>query len=446
MANTTLRRKALVLALSLAACAGSAQALSLQQAYEAALKHDPTYRARFYESEAGRENRILGRAALLPNVSANYSYSKNNAERDAQDLFGRPTHDTPKYTSRSAVVQLRQSLFNWGGIVRYRQGKVQAEASEEQLQAATDDVAVRVVTAYLDVLFADDQLALARVQRDQYLENQKVNERLYEKGEGTVTDMLETKARLDLAEAQLVESQDNLKAARETLAGIIGMEPGELDRLVDSFRPTAPSPASFEEWRKLALENNNQLAAGRLGVENARLDIQRNKAEHLPRLDFIGTYSNSDNETLTNFGQKNLNRSLGVQLTVPIYAGGAVNASTRQAAATYQRARSELDAQSNAILVELQKSHSQVQSSVRKVEALQKAVESGKMLMTATEQSIKGGVRINLDLLNAQQQLVTSQRDLAQARYGYLVSLVRMHAAAGTLQADLIRQINAYFR
>jgi protease secretion system outer membrane protein len=446
MANTSLRRKALAVALSLAACAGSAHALSLQQAYEAALKNDPAYRARFYESEAGKENRILGRAGLLPNVSASYSYSKNNAEREAPDILGRIRTDYPQYTSRSGIVQLRQSLFNLGAIARYRQGKVQSAQSEELLQAATDDVAVRVVTAYLDVLFADDQLALAKVQRDQYLENQKVNERLYQKGEGTVTDMLEAKARLDLAEAQLVESQDNLKAARETLEGIIGMDPGELDRLADTFRPSTPSPASFEEWRALALENNNQLAAGRLGVENARLEIQRNKAEHLPRLDFIGTYSNSDNETLTNFGQKNINRSLGVQLTVPIYSGGSVNASTRQAAATYQRARSELDAQSNAILVELQKSHSLVQSSVRKVDALQKAVESGKLLMTATEQSIKGGVRINLDLLNAQQQLVTSQRDLAQARYAYLVSLVRLNAAAGTLKSDLIRQINAYFR
>ena len=131
---------------------------------------------------------------------------------------------------------------------------------------------------------------------------------------------------------------------------------------------------------------------------------------------------------------------------MPIYSGGAVSASTRQAAASYGRAQAELDSLTNQTLVELRKAHSLVTSSGRKIDALIKAVESGKLLMTATEQSIKGGVRINLDLLNAQQQLFTSQRDLAQARYTYLVGLMRLRAAAGTLENDAIREIAAYFR
>ena len=435
-----------VLGVLLALSAGGAGAVSLQQAYEAALKHDPQFRMRFYENESGKELRKLGRAQLLPNVAGSYSYGKNVADQEFSRVGAAPVVTHPKYTSRSAVVQLRQPLFNLDAIMRYRQGKVQSAQSGELYEAGIDEVSVRVVSSYLDVLFAQDQLALARVQRDAHLEQQKVNQRLFEKGEGTRTDMLETQARLDLAEAQLIESQDNLQAARETLEGVIGMDPGELDRLGEDFRPAALNPSSFEEWSKLALARNNQLAAARLAVENARLDIGRNKAGHLPRVDFVAAYSKADSETLTNLGQENTNRQLGVQVNIPIYSGGAVSASTRQAAANYGRAQAELDSLTNQTLVELRKAHSLVTSSGRKIDALIKAVESGKLLMTATEQSIKGGVRINLDLLNAQQQLFTSQRDLAQARYTYLVGLMRLRAAAGTLENDAIREIAAYFR
>ncbi|UVW28132.1 TolC family outer membrane protein [Massilia sp. H6] len=441
--GTSLRAAALAVLL---AAAGSAGAVTLQQAYDAAIRHDPSFRMRFYEHEAGKENRILGRAQLLPQVGGSFSYGKNVADQESVDQFGRPRISHPRYTSRSAVVQLRQPLFNMEAIARYRQGKVQTEQAEQAYEAGIDEVSVRVVSTYLDVLFAQDQLALARVQRDAFLESQKVNQRLFEKGEGTKTDMLETQARLELAEAQLIESQDNLTAARNTLEGVIGMDPGELDRLGNDFRPAELTPASFEDWRKLALERNNLLAASRLAVENARLDISRNRAGHYPRVDFVGVYSKNDSESLTNLNQENTNRQLGLQVNIPIYQGGAINATTRQAAASYGRAQAELDVRTNDVLLELRQAHSLVTSSARKIDALSKAVESGKLLMTATEKSIKGGVRINLDLLNAQQQLFTSQRDLAQARYVYLVGLLRLRAAAGTLTSDSVREIAAYFR
>jgi protease secretion system outer membrane protein len=162
-------------------------------------------------------------------------------------------------------------------------------------------------------------------------------------------------------------------------------------------------------------------------------------------VDFIAAYSKGDAESINTYNQNSVNRTIGVQVNLPLYQGGAINASTRQAAASYGRAQSDLDARSNKVMVELRKAHSIVLSSVHKIEALEKAVASGQLLMRATEQSIKGGVRINLDLLNAQQQLYTSQRDLAQARYSYLIGLMRLRAAAGTLDADSVREAAAYF-
>ena len=438
-----------VLALAVALAAGQAGAVTLQQAYEAALKNDPTYRMSFYDKEAAQENRIIGRSYLMPSVSASLSSSRNVADIDAlvQTTRG-PGRELshPRYISRSDVVQLRQPILNLEGVARYRQGKLQARQGEAAFEAGTDEVTVRVVSAYMDALFADDQVALSEVSRNMYQEMMHVNQRLFEKGEGTKTDMLETQARLDLAEAQLTEAKDNAVAARETLAGIIGMDPGPLDRLADGFRPAVLKTGTFEEWEKIAREHNHELAAARLAAENARLDIDRNRSGHYPRVDFVAAYSKGDAESINTYTQNTVNRTIGVQVNIPIYQGGAINATTRQAAANYARAQSDVDARTSKVLVELRKAHSLVESSVHKIEALEKAVESGKLLMTATEQSIKGGVRINLDLLNAQQQLYTSQRDLAQARYSYLIGLLRLRAAAGTLDSSAVREVAAYFR
>jgi protease secretion system outer membrane protein len=435
-----------------AAVAGQAGAVTLQQAYEAALKNDPQYRMSFYEKESAKENRIIGRSYLLPSVSASYSASRNIAdiEQFSNGTFqGLPAvtrvQSFPRYISRSSAVQLRQPILNLDGIARYRQGKVIAAQGEAAYASSTDEVTVRVATAYMDALFAEDQMALSKVSRDMYVEMMHVNNRLFEKGEGTKTDMLETQARLDVAEAQLTESQDNAVAARETLAGVIGMDPGQLDKLGTGFHPATLATGSFEEWEKIARAHNNELAAARLSVENARLDIQRNKAGHYPRVDFIATYSKDDAASINSYQQNSVNRAVGVQVSVPIYQGGAISATVRQSADAYERAQSDLDARTNKVLVELRKAHSIVLSSVHKIEALEKAVASGNELMKATEQSIKGGVRINLDLLNAQQQLYTSQRDLAQARYSYLLGLLRLRAAAGTLDAAGVREVAAYF-
>lgn len=447
--RTIVARGALGAAIGLA-FAVPAHALSLQQAYEAALRNDPVYRMRIQEREAGREIAIQSRAGLLPNISGSHSVNRNISDRTQRgtDALGRPSvrDDEPRYISRSSTVQLRQPILNLDAFVRYRQGKVQDAQSAQALEAGTDEVAVRVAQAYMDALFAEDQVALSKVQRDMYQEQQKVNARLFDRGEGTRTDTLETQARYDLAEAQLIEAEDNLKAARETLQGVIGMEPGRLDQLGDNFRPLPQDVASYEEWEKLALANNNTLATTRLAVENQRLEIQRQRAGHAPRLDFLATYNKADSESLNQLGTESTNRQLGLQLNIPIYSGGAISSATRQAAANYGRAQAEFDARRNEILVELRRAHSIVESSGRKVEALVKAVDSGKVLMTATEQSIKGGVRINLDLLNAQQTLFVAQRDLAQARYGYLLGVIRLRAAAGNLDSQVIREIAAYFR
>jgi protease secretion system outer membrane protein len=424
----------------------AAGAVSFTEAYQAALQNDPTYRMNYYENEIGKENRVIGRAGLLPSVGANYSANRNRVDLNGQDFLGRPTLTHPEYISRSSSISLRQPLLNLEAIARYRQGKVQADASEAQFKTRGGEVVLRVAGAYLDALLASDALALSQAQRDMYAEQAKVNARLFEKGEGTRTDMLETTAKLDQAEAQVLEAQDALTANRNALAAVIGMDPGVLQPLAPGFRFAQLSPTGFEEWKAIAVANNPDILAAKLSAEAARLEIQKARAGHAPRVDLIASYAKNDAETINTYTQNSVNRSIGVQVNVPIYSGGQVSAASRQAVAGHERAKADLQARTDRVTIELRKAHSLVVSSVARIEALNKAVSSAQLLIKATEQSIKGGVRINLDLLNAQQQLTSVQRDLAQARYGYLVALLRLRAAAGTLTEADVGEVASYFR
>lgn len=429
-----------VIGIGLMTHGSGAAAIGLLKAYEAALQNDATYRAAYYAKEGGKENRILGRSNLLPSLSANYSNARSNSEITTA---GR-TRDE-EYLSKSASVQLRQPVINMEGYARYKQGNLQADYSDTLFLSEQQQVALRVVGAYVEVLFKQDQLALAKAERDMYEERMKANDRLFEKGEGTRTDMLETRARLDVGEAAVLEAEDNLRATRVTLADIVGGEIGELDNLAQGFAQRPPENLGFDAWRRVAMERNPELKARALSVEIGQQEINKAKAGHYPRLDITASYSKSTSDSINTIDQEYKTRAIGFQVSIPLYSGGAVSASTRQAVANREKARAELQAETDKALLELRKNYDQLASSVSRITALEKAAESGKLLVTATEQSIKGGVRINLDLLDAQRQLSTTQRDLAQARYTYVLAYLKLRAAAGTLSGEDVREMSAYF-
>ncbi|TFW10117.1 DUF4440 domain-containing protein [Oxalobacteraceae bacterium OM1] len=430
---------------ALAVQTGNASALGLIEAYEAALQNDPVYRSAVHDNEAGQQNRALGRSNLLPNVSASYSAYKNRADYTTPNFLGQETTTHPEYRSNSSAVQLRQPLFNLDGYARYKQGQAQANYSDAQFNARAQDLLLRLVSAYADAKYAEDTLALATVQRDTFAEQKAVNERMFQKGEGTKTDVLETQAKFDLAEAQLIEARDNLTTARNTLASIVGQDITDLDSLGDGFKVRPMQPATFEEWKTLALEQNAEITAQRYVVEASEQEVLKNRAGHAPRVDLVAAVSKGKSETLTTLNQDSTTRSLGVQVNIPIYSGGATTAASTQAVASREKAKSDLEAKTNQVLVELRKQYNLVLSSASRIDALVKSVQSGRALVTATQQSVKGGVRINLDVLNAQQQLFVAQRDLAQARYSYLLAYLRLRNAAGTLNGEDLSTIASYF-
>lgn len=443
-----LLRRSLTSMLCLAALAlgqaHQASALGLLQAYEAALANDPAYRAAIHENEAAQQFRVLGRSHLLPLLSANYLANRNQADITTTSIPGDRTEHR-NYASRAASIQLRQPLFHPEGTARYRQGIAQTSAGDAQFSVRSQDLIVRLVSLYVTAKYAEDQLAQASAQRDAYAEQQLSNERMFQRGEGTRTDVLETQAKFDLSLAQVLEARDNLVNSRSALAAMVGQDITTLDSLSDDFRVKPMQPATFEEWKSMALANNPEIVAQRYAVEVAREEVNKNRAGHAPRLDLVASASKNKSDTINTFNQDTNIRSIGVQLNIPLYAGGSISAAASQAVSNHEKAQADLDAKTDQVLVELRKQYNLTLSSVSRIEAAATSLRSALLLVDATQKSVKGGQRTNLDVLNAQQQLFEAKRDLALSRYNYLLGYLRLRYSAGTLGPADVKGVASYF-
>jgi protease secretion system outer membrane protein len=435
------RRRA-VLLLSVAALfqAGNVAALGLMQAFDAALQNDPVYRAAIHENAAGQQFRVLGRSYLLPTMSFVYTQNQN-----AQDFTQQTTSGFRQYPSETEALQFRQPLFNLDSFARYKQGIAQTSQSEAKFSERSQDLIVRIVGAYADAKHAEDKLALAVAQLNVYAEQRQMNNRMFEKGEGTKTDMLETQSSYDLAEAQVIEARDHLANMRNVLSTVIGIEITVLDSLSDNFRTRPMNPTSFDEWKSIALDQNPEIIAQRHAVEVAREEINRQRAGHAPRIDLIAGVNRQKSDIPIMVGMDFLTRSIGVQVNVPLYSGGSVNALSSQAVSNHEKAKADLDSQTNQVLIELRKQYNLALSSVLRIDALTKSVSSSNFLVTAMRESAKRGVRNNLDTLHAEQQLYTAKRDLALARYTYLLSYLQLRKTAGTVAVGDLQDIAGYF-
>lgn len=415
-------------------------AIGLMQAYEAALQNDPTFQAAVYENEAGQQFKTIGRSSLLPVLSGTYTTNYNEG-----DLTRNSITQHLSYRSESGVIQLRQPVVNLEAFARYKQGLAKASLSEAEFSLRNQDLIVRLASAYLEARYAEDQLELTVSQMNSYAEQRQANDRLFEKGEGTKTEMLETQARFDLAEAQVIESRDSLTHARNVLASIVGEEVTVLNPLLDDFRAKPMHLTSFAEWEAIALEQNPEIASQRHAVEVANQEIKKQRAGHAPRIDLIASVNKSKSDNIIFFGLDTFTRSVGVQVNVPIYAGGMVSAMTSQAASNYEKSKAELESKTNQVLIELRKQFNLTLSTARRIDALVKSVNSRNILLDATRKSVIGGMRTNIDTLNAQQQLFEAKLDLAQARYNYLLSYLRLRKAAGTININDLQDVESYF-
>lgn len=435
-----MKKKLTALALGLAFAVPSAHALDLLHAYESALGNDPIFRSALKEYEAGEANRVIGRSAVMPKIGVNYNQYANNSAISGPIVTGGPNYTTNRaYPSDMVQVQLTQPLFNLAALAQMRQGAAQGDMSEARFLFQTQDLLVRVLQAYCDVLYAEDSLDYATAQRDAYKEQLKVNQRSYEKGEGTVTDALETRASYQMSEAQVIEAQDALENNKRKLEALVGNpihSAAEVKKLSSNFRVLPLMPKAFELWRETALASNAELRASDHNVEVARQEYQKQKAAHYPTVSGVVGWNQQKSQTYSAINQQAVTSQAGVVISMPIFSGGEIVGRTTQAMAGYEKAQADRDQVRDRIITELRKQYDLVSSSLQKVDALNRAVESATELTKAMRKSVQGGQRINLDILLADKGLATAKRDLAQAKYNYMLALLRMKQQAGSLTLE----------
>ena len=427
----------------------AAHALDLMQAYDLALSNDPAFRSATKEYEAGLANLTIGRSGLMPQVSANYYGATNKSTITQPPYSGAPTFTSNlNYQSNNSGVQLTQALFSLQAYASYLQGSAQADSAKSKFVYQSQDLLIRVLQAYTDLLNARDQLTFYTAQRDAYQEQLKVNESRFKAGEGTKTDILETHASFSMAEAQVIETRDLVENNKRKLEGVIGVSlpsAQSLKPLGKGFRMAGLQPNQFEAWQDSALSLNAEILTGKNNEEAARQEYRKNVGNNLPTVSAVANWNQQNSFYISTINQNASTSTVGVQASWPIFNGGQSLGQVTQSYALYEKAKADLDVIRTRVLTELRKQYDTVMSSQQRVAALQRAVDSATELTKAMRKSILAGERINMDALLADKGLATAQRDLFQAKYNYTLALLRLKQQAGTLSIEDLEKVASYF-
>ena len=426
-----------------------AQAADLIQVYQQALANDAAYASARASLAAGRERVPQGRSLLLPSVQASGNYTRNDSDSSPWNegqsvLLPNGTSTTVlggsvNNHSSQATISLVQPLFRWANWQTYEQSKLQAAVSEAAFAQAQQDLITRVAQAYFDMLAAQDTLELTRAQKTATTEQLASAKRNFEVGTQTITDTHEAQAAYDLVVAQEFAAVNDLENKRSALQAIIGSAPNGLAPLKPSVVLVAPEPAVIDPWVSSAESSNYGVTSAQLNYEVAKREIQKSRSGHYPTLDLIATASrNKVSGQFTGAGTTD-NKAIGVQWNVPIFSGFAVTSKVRESIALEEKARQDLETTRRNAALNARQAFLGVNSGLAQVKALQAAEISSTSALESNKLGYQVGVRINIDVLNAQRQLYSTRRDLARARYDTIINGLRLKAAAGSLrEADLV--------
>lgn len=434
----------LALAVAFVAYSPTARSMDLIQVYEAARTQDLTLRAARATEAAARERQAQARAQLLPSLSLSVGRSRNDLTRTQTDEF---TQEAPgeRYLSYNQTLQLRQPLFRkplFAALAQARYVGLEAAATLERERQA---LLVRVTGAYLEVSLAQEQVELVRAQQAAMQTQLAASRKAFATGFGTRTDIDEAQARLDMGKARALEASQQLALVHRQLEILINQPAGELARLDPAkLVLRLPDPASLEAWIALAEGHSPELRALTAGREAARLEFEKAEAGHYPTLDVLAQITRSASESVTSPGTGYSNRMIGVQLNLPLYAGGQVSSLARQAMAEQSRAEALLELARRELAVQLHREFRGVTEGILKVRALEQALKSAEQLVLSSQRSWQAGSRTVVDIFNAQEQSQLVRRDLAQARAQQLMSRVRLVVLSGQDGAQMLAELNGW--
>jgi outer membrane protein len=418
----------------------NASAADLIQVYQQALANDATYASARAAVAAGREKTTQGRSGLLPTVGTSGSYYKNNNDQGPavganSGILGVRTN---QYT-----VSLSQPLFRWDRWEAYEQSKLQQSIAEATFAQSQQDLITRVAQAYFDVLAAQDTLESTRAEKAAVTEQLASAKRNFEVGTQTITDTHEAQAAYDLVVSREFAAVNDLDNKRAALQAIIGTLPPTLAPLKTGVALAAPTPTVIDPWISAAENQNYGVMAQQLNLEIAKREISRQRSGHYPTLDLVASTTRSHADgTIPNVSGTNTSRAIGVQWNLPIFSGFNVTSKVRESIALEDKARNDLEANKRTAALQARQAYLGVNSGLAQVKALEAAEVSSQSALESNKLGYQVGVRINIDVLNAQRQVYSTRTQLALARYTTILNGLKLKAASGSLREDDLVPVN----
>jgi outer membrane protein len=410
-------------------------AADLLDVYREARAQDAQFASAQAAYQAGVEKLPQGRAGLLPLINLGGNVTRVRTEA--------PGLDTRTFTSRGYTLTLTQPLFRLQNLATYEQSKQQVVQAEAQFALANQDLISRVAQAYFDVLLGQDNVQLSGAQKVAIAEQLAQAKRNFEVGTATITDTNDAQARYDLAVAQEISDENNLEVKKQALKQLLNRLPDTLATLRETVDFPGPKPSNMEEWVQVSTDKSFSIIVQQAGYEIARQQVRFARAGHLPTLDLVGSYSDTTNATTSLGGSVDLkSQQIGVELNVPLYAGGSVNSRVREAIALQDKAAQDLESTKRTVAFNTRQAYLGVTNGIAQVKAREQALVSSQTSLDSTKLGREVGVRTGVDVLNSQQQLFQARRDLFQARYNVILGELQLKAAAGQLSEADLEEIN----
>jgi len=421
-------------------------AQNLLQIYQQALARDPVWSAAQNANRAAQEKIVQGQAQYLPVVSI--AGNANATSNDVKFVGAGPLPPNQpgarrdgrqNYEGYSLGLNIVQPIFRPQIRAQLEQAKSMVQQSDYELAVSKQNLILRSSQLYFDVLLAQDKIHLIEAQKQAISSQLEQARARFEAGTSTITDVNEDKARFDLIQAQYIAAVNDLEIKKRALQALIGDMPQSLMAVREDLVPQTPAPSNIEKWVEMANSANLRIAIQRQALEIAAQEVDRQNAGHLPSLDLVGSYTDSYvNGGIAGIGLDQRAAVIGMQLSVPIYQGGAVSSRSREALSNKLKAQDDLEAARRQADMETRQAYLNLVSTVSQISALEQALASTQSQLESTQLGYEVGVRTSVDVLNVQQQLFNAKRDLLEARYTYLMNILMLKAAVGDLtMADL---------
>ncbi|NTU86431.1 MAG: TolC family outer membrane protein [Chlorobiaceae bacterium] len=421
-----------------------AGALGLSEACQRALEYDARYRAAEAEHAVQKEETARARSRFRPSLRMNAASGRSTTESTSlvNDLSKEQSYNTRNYS-----IQLRQSVFNLSDFESYGQAKAVVAKSDAVLESELSSLLVRTLEAYINVLYARDNLEFSRAHVQTAKEQLAQAKRRLAAGFGTITEVSEAQAGYDMALAEGLEFNNTLEVNRRALESMTGVYPDSLQEFVPEKMVLAvPAPHDVGQWIRLAHENNPLREAAAQDVSYFRKQIDKSRAARYPVVELVASKTFSESDNNYSIGTRYDTYAISMQMSIPLYSGGFVSSSVRQASGQLRGAYEQLSLRERNLALDVRKYYTGIISSIAQIRAYEQAVKANEIALTGTRKGFGAGFRSNVDVLSALKNLYDSKRNLSKSRYLFVLNVIRLKEAAGVLTTEDVAAIAGWTR